>query len=243
MKLSVVIPAHNEEGYIGGCLAAAREAERVLGDDVEIVVVLNRCTDRTRTLAEAARAVCVIDETRCLSAIRNRGVAAASGDVIVTCDADSRLHPQMLFAVRERLEAGAVGGGVDVKHDRRSLGIATTELLLRLSVRLTGVSCGAFSGRKADVIACGGFDEHLPMGEDLDFGKRLRALGKGRGQPYLTLWETPVTTSSRKFDRFGDWAFFKMMLLDGMRIRRSLKGRDTEFVDEYFYDFNDNGDA
>jgi len=149
----------------------------------------------------------------------------------------------MLLAVRQQLEAGAVGGGVDVKHDRRSWGIRATDSLLRVTVRLTGVSCGAFWARKVDVIACGGFDEQLPMGEDFDFGKRLRALGKSRGQPYLTLWEAPLTTSSRKFDRFGDWAFFKMMLVDGMRIRRSLQGRDTEFVDEYFYDFNDHSDV
>jgi hypothetical protein len=84
-----------------------------------------------------------------------------------------------------------------------------------------------------------GFNERLPMGEDLDFAKRLRAYGRTVGGKYALLQGCPLLTSSRKFDRFGDWSFLRMMFLDALRIRRSMKGTDTEFVDEYFYDFND----
>lgn len=236
--LSVVIPAHNEEEHLPGCLEAVRLAAANVDVEVEAVVVLNRCTDGTGDIARAAGATCVEDTARCLSATRNKGLVAASGDLLVTCDADSRIHERMLERVVVELSTGAVGGGVDVRHDRRSAGIALTEWVLRTGVRLTGVSCGAFWLTRDGFRGVGGFDERLPMGEDVDFGKRLRAWGRRNGLQYRTLWDTPVTTSSRKFDAYGDWLFFRL-LAQPLRIRRSLKGQDTEFVDEYFYDFND----
>ena len=50
---SVVIPAHNEEQYIGKCLAAVcAAAEAVYPCRTEISVVANRCTDKTAEIAE-----------------------------------------------------------------------------------------------------------------------------------------------------------------------------------------------
>lgn len=237
--VSVVIPAHNEEAYLGRCLEAVAQARLGSGLEVETVVVLNRCTDRTESLAAAAGALLVPDDSRCLATIRNRGVAASHGSVVMTCDADSQLHPRTLRAAVDALDAGAIGGGVPVRFDRRSWGIRATELLLDVMVVLTGTPCGAFWTTRAAFDAVGGFDERLPMGEDVDFAKRLRALGRRNRRPYRLLAEAPLLTSARKFDRFGDWSFFGMMLFEPLRIRRSLKGEDTDFVDEYFYDFND----
>jgi glycosyltransferase involved in cell wall biosynthesis len=239
MSISIVIPAHNEEYYLGGCLAAAAAAAKAVSVDVEIVVVLNRCTDGSEHIAREHGAKVVPDDSRCIATIRNRGVAVASGEVIVTCDADSRLHPQMLPAVLGELESGAVGGGVNFHYDRRSLGIRATELLFRLGIRITGISCGSFWTTKAAFEAVGGFDERLLIAEDVDFARRLRKRGKAQGLRYVTLWETPMSTSARKFDQFGDWLFFSMAVLDTRRIWRSLKGYDTEFADEFFHDFND----
>jgi glycosyltransferase involved in cell wall biosynthesis len=237
--ISVVVPAHNEERYISPCLAAIREAASQTDASVETVVVLNRCTDQTEHIAKSFGATCVEDQSRCLAAIRNKGIRHAAGDIIVTCDADSRMHKEMLGRVVEELSAGAVGGGVDVVHDRRSVGIVICEAFLRLSMRITGVSCGAFWTSRQAFDAVNGFNEALIMAEDFDFGRRLRDFGKKHGAPYRTLWDTRLLTSARKFDRYGDWAFFRMLFVDMHRIRRSLKGKDTEFVDEYFYDFND----
>lgn len=238
-KVSVVVPAHNEERFLPACLKAIQAAATTAAIDVETVVVLNRCTDGTRRIAEAAGAVCVEDESRCIATIRNCGAAAASGEVLVTCDADSQLHPQTLTRVIEELSTGAVGGGVLVRFDRRSLGIRATELFLDFMVALTRVPCGAFWTTREAFDAVGGFDESLPMGEDIDFAKRLRAWGKKQGLDYRLLRGAPLLTSTRKFDRFGDWSFFRMMLLEPLRLRRSLTGKDTDFVDEYFYDFNE----
>lgn len=239
MSVSIIIPAHNEEYYLGGCLDAAACAARAVSADVETVVVLNRCTDGSERIAREHGAKVILDDSRCIAAVRNRGVAASSGDIIVTCDADSRLHPGMLPAVLRELEQGAVGGGVNLHYDRRSPGIRATETVFRLVMRTTGISCGAFWTTRRAFDAVGGFDERLLLAEDVDLARRLRKYGKARGLRYVTLWETPLSTSSRKFDRFGDWSFFLMPILDGARIWRSLRRHDTEFADEYFHDFND----
>lgn len=239
MSISIIIPAHNEEYYLAGCLEAAALAAQAVGVDVETVVVLNRCTDGSERIAREYGAKLVPDESRCIAAVRNRGVTASSGEIIVTCDADSRLHPKMLPAVLRELEHGAIGGGVDIRYDRRSRGIRATEAVFHLVMRATGIACGAFWTTRRAFDAVGGFDEKLLIAEDVDLARRLRKSGRARGLRYVTLWETPLTTSSRKFDRFGDWSFFTMPLLDGRRIWRSLRGSDTRFVDEYFHDFND----
>jgi glycosyltransferase involved in cell wall biosynthesis len=239
MSVSLIIPAHNEEHYLGGCLEAAATAARAVGVEVETVVVLNRCTDGSERIAREHGAKTVLDESRCIAAVRNRGVAASSGEVIVTCDADSRLHPQMLPAVLGELERGAVGGGVDIRYDRRSPGIRVTEMMFHLVMRATGISCGAFWTTRRAFDAVGGFGENLLIAEDVDFARRLRRYGRARGLRYATLWDVPLSTSSRKFDQFGDWSLLLMPILDGRRIWRSLKGEDTAFADEYFHDFND----
>jgi glycosyltransferase involved in cell wall biosynthesis len=238
----VVIPAHNEERYLPACLDAVRVAAARFGRPVEMLVVLNRCTDRSREAAEERGARCVEDQSRCLSTVRNRGIAAASAPMIVTCDADSRIHPDMLIFAEAELKAGAVGGGVPVRFDRVSTGIRATQFFLDLSVWLTGVSCGAFWATREAMDGVGGFDEGRPMGEDVHFAQKLKRWGKARGLAYRTLAKAPLVTSSRKFDAFGDWSFFRMLLFDAAKIRRSLKGKDTEFVDTYFYDFNDRED-
>ncbi|HEX5055412.1 MAG TPA: glycosyltransferase [Gammaproteobacteria bacterium] len=239
MSISIIVPAHNEEYYLGGCLEAAATAARAVTVGVETVVVLNRCTDASERIAREHGAQVVHDASRCIAAVRNRGVAASSGEIIVTCDADSRLHPQMLPAVLQELERGAIGGGVDIRYDRRSRGIRATEAVFRLVMRATGISCGAFWTTRQAFDAVSGFDERLLIAEDVDLARRLREYGKARGLRYRALWETPLLTSSRKFDQYGDWSFFLMPLRDGRRIWRSFRRRDTEFVDEYFHDFND----
>jgi glycosyltransferase involved in cell wall biosynthesis len=239
MSISIVIPAHNEQYYLGGCLEAAATAAEAVSVKVETVVVLNRCTDGTERIAREHGAKPVMDESRCIAAVRNRGVAASSGEVIVTCDADSRIHPHMLPAVLRELEHGAIGGGVDIRYDRRSAGIRATEKLFHLGIRITGVSCGSFWTTRRAFDAVHGFDERLLVAEDVDFGLRLRKHGKAQGLHYATLWDTPLSTSARKFDHYGDWLFFSKMVLDARRVWRSLKGYDTEFADEFFHDFND----
>ena len=117
---SVVIPAHNEEHYIGNCLqSVVRAAELVKPDAVEIIVVANRCTDRTAEIAGEFGARVLTNDEKCISAIRNTGIRAANGGIIVTLDADSVMSEQSLREIRRMLESGAyIGGGTrdEIRH-------------------------------------------------------------------------------------------------------------------------------
>lgn len=239
-KISVVIPAHNEENFIEGCILAILSAAELISLQVEVVVVLNRCTDSTQEIAEKYGAVCLVDESRCIAAVRNKGCFAASGDIVVTCDADSRLHKSSLKNVVNALgRPDIIGGGMRIVFDRRSLGIMTTQLVLDIAEKVTRLPCGAFWTTKDAFVAVSGFDETLTVAEDVYFAKKLKAFGKKLGKKYILLTGSPLLTSSRKFDYFGDWMLLKMIFVDFFKIRRSLKGIDTEFADEYFHDFND----
>jgi len=77
MEISVVIPARDEERYIGRCLDSLRQAAARAGIALQLIVVLNRCTDRTEELAKAAGAECVYEDAKNLSVIRNAGARAA----------------------------------------------------------------------------------------------------------------------------------------------------------------------
>ena len=78
----------------------------------------------------------------------------------------------------------------------------------------------------------GGFDERLVSIEDLDFAKRLKALGQQRGQRFGTLWRQGIYTSCRKFDTHGDWHLVRNRRL----VRRIFTGTDREAADGYYYD-------
>jgi glycosyltransferase involved in cell wall biosynthesis len=241
VKFSIVIPAHNEEAFIGACLDSIAGAEQPPGVELEIIVVANRCTDRTEAVALSRGAVVIRDGNRNLAKTRNAGARRATGDVLVTIDADSRMSANMLREIADALASGRyVGGGVFIRPERWSAGIGASFLVLRLMLLLTGLSGGLFWCRRRDFDAIGGFNESLLVGEDLDFARRLRARGRLQGRKLHEIRTAHIVTSCRKFDAFGDWLIFRLLLFHGGEILSALRGGDRRFPDRYFYDFNDN---
>ena len=92
-RISLIVPAHNESAFLPSCLEAARKAASRIDSEVEMIVILNRCTDDTEEIARRHGCRIVREDAKNLSLIRNAGVAAATGEIIVTCDADSQMHP------------------------------------------------------------------------------------------------------------------------------------------------------
>lgn len=232
-RISLIIPAHNESAFLPECLEAARAAAERITGELEIIVVLNRCTDDTEQIALRHGCRIVREDAKNLSMIRNAGVAVAAAEIVVTCDADSRMHPDSLLEITQRLDAGKiVGGGAMVLPERWSVGIVASAFSILPYLAFTGVSFGLFWFHKRDFDQIGGFDTRFVSVEDVDFARRLKAHGRSSGRSWGTLWWTPLITSCRKFDQFGDWYLFR----NPGFVRKVFRGDDRKSADQFWYD-------
>jgi glycosyltransferase involved in cell wall biosynthesis len=232
-RFSILIPARNEEGYLPGCLQSIGAAARPFGDEVEVVVALNRCTDRTEEIARQHGAKIVREDGRNLARIRNAAARAATGEIMVTIDADSRMTANMLVEVDRLLGTGRyVGGGAMVLPERWSLGIVATGIMLSGVMLRHRVSGGLFWCLRRDFEAIGGFNETWVSVEDLDFAKRLKAYGRSTGRRFKTITRAHIVTSCRKFDTFGDWYLVRHPGL----VRRIFTGKSQADADMMYYD-------
>lgn len=90
MRLSIVIPAYNEEAYLTDCLDAVMAEASAYGADAEVIVVDNASTDNTYAIAAKYPRVKVVQEmNKGLLFARQAGYLAATGDLIANIDADT----------------------------------------------------------------------------------------------------------------------------------------------------------
>jgi glycosyltransferase involved in cell wall biosynthesis len=100
--IGVVVPAHDEEALIGRCLAALEAAALhpdLRGEAVEIVVVLDACSDRTQAIAAGRGAACIAVEARNVGVARAAGASALiarGARWLAFTDADSSVTPDWL---------------------------------------------------------------------------------------------------------------------------------------------------
>ncbi|MEK4485722.1 glycosyltransferase [Psychrobacillus sp. FSL H8-0484] len=234
VKFSVIIPAHNEEKYIGECLESIAKAAQPYKNQVEVIVVLNRCTDRTEEIAKSYNCVTLENYDKNLSKIRNAGAALAKGEILITIDADTRMTEHLLSEVEKYLASNQyIGGGVNGNFERMSLGILVSTMLLivPLLFKYGFISVGVFWCYKKDFQAIKGFNENMLMAEDADFAKRLKQWGKKNGKKYGTI-KNGMITSCRRFDHYGDWVLLKRPDL----ILAYLKSNNHKAANEAYYE-------
>ncbi|MGB0651851.1 MAG: glycosyltransferase family 2 protein [Thermoplasmatota archaeon] len=110
MKVSVVIPTLNEETGIGPTLDAIdRQAFAAMGLELEMLVIDGDSQDRTAQEAQARGARVVVEPRRGYGRAYKRGFAEATGDIIVTGDADGTypfdtVHQQVRLLLDEGLD-------------------------------------------------------------------------------------------------------------------------------------------
>ncbi len=198
--LSVVIPTMNEEALLPRLFASlARQTFR----DYEVVVADNGSTDRTREIALAAGAR--VTDGGLPSVGRNRGVAAAKGDLLLFLDADVEL-PDATFLERMVRE-----------FELRGLDCATTFIEPLSERALDAFFYGLYNSyvfatqkvfphahgfcivaRRSLHEAIGGFDQAVKLAEDHDYAQRAAKAGRFGVIPKLRI---PVST--RRFTRDG----------------------------------------
>ncbi len=117
--IGIVIPVHNEEALLGECLSAALIAAshpQLHGEPVQIVVVLDSCSDASAVIAERFQVQRLEIQARNVGHVRGVGARHLlnQGARWISCtDADSRVAPNWLVA-QLALEADAVCGTVTV---------------------------------------------------------------------------------------------------------------------------------
>ncbi|MCB0325164.1 MAG: glycosyltransferase [Bdellovibrionales bacterium] len=233
-QFSILIPARDEEKNIGSCIEAVMRSAEAAAVSYEIIVILNRCTDRTEDIAREKGCRIVREDAKNLSKIRNAGAKAARGEILLTVDADSRFSRNLLSCVQVELETGkSIGGGVLILPERWSLGIFCSGLLLLPIAFYYRIQAGVFFLRRTDFEAIGGFDERLLSAEDIDFAIRLRRHGKAQSKHFSLLLRAHIVTSCRKFDVLGDWYFLKNF----RQTLSLLRGQNEAAANQIWYDF------
>jgi cellulose synthase/poly-beta-1,6-N-acetylglucosamine synthase-like glycosyltransferase len=194
--VSIIIPAYNEETNIAATIAAADRASALYPGPVEILVANDGSTDRTFTFARAAigrlqhAAGAVVDLPHGgKSNALNGALRVARGEILIRCDADTRLSGQLGFAQMiphfADPDVGGVQGLILPLQSRgwtrklRFMEIAWNHLFLRralMATRTTQVVDGAFCAfRRRDLLAVGGWVSW--NGEDTEITLRLERVG------------------------------------------------------------------
>lgn len=97
-RISVVICAHNEEERLPACL------EKVTFAD-EIVVICDKCTDRTEEIAKSFGAKTVVGSWNIEGERRNRAIEEASGEWIFELDADEHINEELAAAIPQAIQS------------------------------------------------------------------------------------------------------------------------------------------
>ena len=125
MKISIVIPAFNEERLLGESLAQIKSAAGAFtqrGWEVELIVCDNNSSDRTAEIARAAGATVVFEPVNQIARARNSGAAAATGDWLIFVDADSHPRAELFADVAEQILSGqCLAGGATIRLDEHNL--------------------------------------------------------------------------------------------------------------------------
>jgi glycosyltransferase involved in cell wall biosynthesis len=236
MKLSIVVPAFNEEKLLGGCLSSAFAAAAACGlSDFEVVVCDNNSTDATARIAREAGAKVVFEPVNKISRSRNAGAAVASGDWLLFVDADSRLSAACLRAMLDAASGGrVVGGGSVIDFDRKPWWGSVMVALWTAVSRTANWAAGSFVFCRADAFrAVGGFPADFASGEEIVLSRDLKRWGKARGLGFVILNGEPHISSGRKFYLYRPAEFFAMTWKIALSPRRGI--RDNS-VNNIFYD-------
>jgi glycosyltransferase involved in cell wall biosynthesis len=232
MKISIVLPAFNEEKLVERSLQSIRCAATAfsrLGWEHEIIVCDNNSTDRTAELAKRQNARVVFEPVNQISRARNAGATAATGEWFLFVDADSFPSDDLFAEVATKIQSGrCIGGGATVTLDqpaRWTYGlISIWNFLSRWQRWMAGsfIFCEARAFREL-----AGFSLELFVAEEIDFSKRLNELAKARRQQVIILHRHPLKTSARKLHlyTFKECLCFLFQIFLGPK--RTFKDREA----------------
>ncbi|MDE2038143.1 MAG: glycosyltransferase family 2 protein [Patescibacteria group bacterium] len=230
MKISVVIPAYNEERAIAASLTALMAQDH---PDFEVILVDNASTDRTASVAASIPGVTVVSESRkgtmwaC-----ERGRSAATGELVVRMDADCLPDPRWLargaahFSDPSVVAATGPYDYYDASPVFRAATLIFQKIFYRWSnwaaqrARKGAVMIGGNSFMRASALAAaGGFNtDYVFYGDDTDTAKRMAGQGWVVFDPRLV-----IRSSARRFKAQGVLDLSRKYLVHFMKVIFSKK--------------------
>ncbi len=186
--VSVVVPHLNQTEALASCIRSL-DAQSYPRDRMEWIVVDNGSRCDLATLRERHPDVILLAEPQPGPGLaRNRGVAAARGEILAFIDADCRAHEDwvrtLVDAIAGQDGLGPVGGDVriDVGNAERLTALESYESVFAYRQRLY-IERHGYSGTGNLAMAPEIFTRVGPFGgiaiaEDADWGKRSAAAGR-----------------------------------------------------------------
>ncbi len=216
MKISLIIPAYNEEEMIGPCLDAAIKNSH--GKFFEIIVVNNASTDRTEEIAKSKNVKVVTEMQKGLTRARQRGLEEAQGEYLAYIDADTRLPEGWIEKAEKEFAKSphmvCLSGPYryfDGSWWRNQIMHVIWYLSAPITYLIVGymVLGGNFIAKKKALLDMGGFDKKIEFyGEDTDIARRLSKFGKVKFKMNFFIY-----SSGRRFEKEG---LFKINMLYGL---------------------------
>ncbi|MFA6290581.1 MAG: glycosyltransferase, partial [Victivallales bacterium] len=171
---SIIVPAYNEEKYIGRTIDSLLAVKEKLSArcNGEIIVVDNNSGDGTAKLAESLGARVVFEKVNCIARARNSGAKAASGKYLFFVDADTTVPEELIEEALLCLEEKDIcGGGTRINFDMQIP--FTGKILLwtwNTIVKFYPMAAGSFLFCSKDSWeSTGGFEEELYPSEQISF--------------------------------------------------------------------------
>lgn len=240
MKLSVVIPAFNEESELPHCLQSIHKVfDTILAeqDDLEweLIVTDNNSTDGTGEIARTAGAMVVFEPKNQIARARNAGAAVATGDWLLFIDADSRLHVESIREMLANIYTGRCGGGgclVRMEEAPRwgQVGIWVWNTLSSTM----NWAAGSFIFCRMDGFReVGGFDEQYYAAEELYFSSVIKKWCRQHQLRFKILKRQRHASSARKFHIYSTAEILRLLRSVFFSFHRTVRGRNAL---DFFYD-------
>ncbi len=228
MKVSVIVPAYNEEAGLAASLRSILSAMSAFdwrGWSSELIVCDNNSTDKTADIARAAGAFVVFERQNQISRARNAGAAHATGDWLVFVDADSHPTPHLFDDVADEIMKGrCVAGGSTVVFDSSHPIVRAGAWGWNTLSRLNRWAAGSFIFcETAAFRAVGGFSQELYASEEIDFFRRLKRLARQQRRTIVILHRYPLLTSARKWRLYSSREIGVFLLKTIARRGRTLR--------------------
>jgi glycosyltransferase involved in cell wall biosynthesis len=212
-RISIIIPALNEEGVIRRCLDSL-EKNDFPKSAFEVILVDNGSTDRTIDIArsfEHALALKVLKlEKVHISALRNRGAAEARGRYLAFLDADCLAPASWLSSallLLEGLQNGVIGAHYGIPDDSTWVGrIWCQDRFSEKARDVSYVPAGDLLVDRETFSAIKGFDESIQTNEDFELCERARGAGLSvRSYPQLRVTHLGTPRTLLGFYRKQRW--------------------------------------